>query len=667
MSNVLQSLGAPTTNLGRKLGLVVGLPVLLAALLGIGLTWRAALRAAQEDALGEARALSELVASSFSAIDPQRPVAEAPHREVAAALKTDWKLLSSVKNVRVVDQAGRIRWSRHVEEQGQAAVNFDRRLMDEPAGTLQGDTFTLPIGGASCAACHQGDSLHLGAVQLVLAPPQRLGEVDDIYRLAMGGTGLLALLFLAALILGLRVYVTRPVARLAKAMERAKSGDFLVRVPVERDDEVGRLAQGFNSMLARMTELKVAEIETQQDLEMMQRELALKAELQQANSKLEVTVKELSLLFELTRSLNSTLELEPLFNLVCDLVGQGLGYAEFSVMLLSPVDDELVYQAGYGLPPHFKGEVRFKVGEGAAGACAQLGERVYVEDVTTDPRFVRRANEVGALVCVPMTFKEERVGVLNFRKREPASFAEAEMRLLESVANQAAMAIVNARLHEETVELSITDALTGVFNRRHLFKQLDMEVLRAQRFGNPLSVVMIDIDHFKHFNDTAGHPAGDQVLKGTAELLKGVLRKLDTLARYGGEEFMVLLPQIAKSEAMEVAEKLRRAVERTAFPEGDKQPGGKVTISVGVGSFPEDGGDLERLVDATDSALYASKRGGRNKVSAYSRGMEDHPGRERGPKAKARPETDAPPEPAAAPPAPTAELSPAPTAPRPPS
>jgi predicted signal transduction protein with EAL and GGDEF domain len=126
------------------------------------------------------------------------------------------------------------------------------------------------------------------------------------------------------------------------------------------------------------------------------------------------------------------------------------------------------------------------------------------------------------------------------------------------------------------------------------------------------------------------------VLVQMAHLLRENTRGSDVLARYGGEEFVVLLPQVARDEALEVAEKLRRAVEEHPFEVGRVQPGGKVTISVGVATLPLDGSEQARLVDAADSALYASKRGGRNKVTGYQPGMEHHPGRERGPYAQRR-------------------------------
>jgi len=632
-SGVRHTLGAPRTTIGRKVALTVALPVAVASILGVGLLWHNALASAKADVTLESAALADLVATSFSLAtraDPQ------PHAAVVAALHTNWKVLRAVRNVQVVDRTGRVRWSRQVEQQGQPLSGFSAALLDDPRGTHQGNRFVLPLGGASCAACHPGDTVHLGAVVMDLPPPRQISEVDDAYRFAMGGAVCFCIMFLGLMSFSLRRLVTRPVKRLIAAMERAKSGDFLVRVPVESNDEVGALAADFNATLARITELKVAEIETGRDLERMQRELSLKAELEVANERLEGRVRELQVLFEVTRSVNTTLELQPLLNLISEQVAMALGYAEFSVMLLDPQSQELVHQAGFGAVEFLPGEVRFAVGEGAAGESAQRRGEVYVANVADDPRFVRRAGETGSLLCVPMIVKDEVVGVLNFRKAEVSAFGPDEMRLLRSVANQAAMAIVNARLYQATVELSITDALTGAFNRRHLFNRLEMELLRAQRFGNPLSVVMIDIDHFKLFNDTSGHPAGDEVLRRASALFKTQLRKLDVMARYGGEEFFVVLPQTPKSEAVEVAEKLRRAVAGTAFPDGEKQPGGKVTISVGVASFPDDGDALEALVDSVDAALYASKRGGRNKVSGFSPGMEEHPGRERGPKAKAR-------------------------------
>jgi diguanylate cyclase (GGDEF)-like protein len=185
--------------------------------------------------------------------------------------------------------------------------------------------------------------------------------------------------------------------------------------------------------------------------------------------------------------------------------------------------------------------------------------------------------------------------------------------------------VKNARLHEETVALAITDSLTGFPNRRHLFARLEMEIARANRFGNQVSILMVDIDHFKNFNDAAGHRAGDSVLRQAADLMKGMIRKVDTVARYGGEEFVLILSQVTKLEAIEVAQKLRCALELTAFEVGNIAGPGRITVSVGVANLPVDAMTQEKLLDCADAALYASKRAGRNQVTAYAPGMETAP------------------------------------------
>ncbi len=233
-----------------------------------------------------------------------------------------------------------------------------------------------------------------------------------------------------------------------------------------------------------------------------------------------------------------------------------------------------------------------------------------------------------------MVHKGTLLGVLNFERPEMSSFAPEEIEFLTAVADQVSIAVANAGLHEKTVELSITDPLTGVANRRHLFSRLDMEIARANRFGTQVSILMIDIDHFKKLNDSAGHRAGDQTLRQVCDLLKSTIRRVDTLARYGGEEFVLVLPQVTKTEAVEVADKLRRAIEEAPMEHRHVQPGGRITISVGVANLPVDATTMDRLVDCADSALYASKRGGRNLVTGYAPGMELHPGRERGPHSK---------------------------------
>lgn len=182
------------------------------------------------------------------------------------------------------------------------------------------------------------------------------------------------------------------------------------------------------------------------------------------------------------------------------------------------------------------------------------------------------------------------------------------------LASFAALSIANARLHEKTLLLACTDGLTGLFNHRQFKQILAREVSRAQRFASELSLVMIDIDNFKSFNDRYGHPCGDKILIGVAELLQEVFRQADIVFRYGGEEFVVILPLSGPAEALSAAERAREAVAamRIACHEV-AQPLG-VTISVGLASLPQDAQNGEALLGVADQLMYQAKNRGKNRV-----------------------------------------------------
>ena len=177
------------------------------------------------------------------------------------------------------------------------------------------------------------------------------------------------------------------------------------------------------------------------------------------------------------------------------------------------------------------------------------------------------------------------------------------------------------RARRKLEQQASTDALTGLWNRHYFQQFADRESARAKRYQVPLSAIMIDVDHFKHYNDTNGHQQGDEVLRRVALLLKNNLREVDAVARYGGEEFVVILPDTGLIGAMKAAGKLRRAIEQHAFPYGDQQPLGRVTASFGVSSLalkePEEG--VDQAVGRADASLYASKEFGRNRVSVSIR------------------------------------------------
>jgi diguanylate cyclase (GGDEF)-like protein/PAS domain S-box-containing protein len=173
-------------------------------------------------------------------------------------------------------------------------------------------------------------------------------------------------------------------------------------------------------------------------------------------------------------------------------------------------------------------------------------------------------------------------------------------------------------LNKKLEELSITDEMTKLSNFRHFKYLLSQEHLRSSRYGTPYSIIFCDVDHFKHYNDRNGHPAGDEVLRGVANLLKQGCRAVDSPARYGGEEFVLLCPQTPLESALTLANRLRELIASYSFSHGSFQPLGKVSISIGVATFPFDGQLPEEILKAADQALYASKKNGRNKVTSFA-------------------------------------------------
>jgi diguanylate cyclase (GGDEF)-like protein len=189
-------------------------------------------------------------------------------------------------------------------------------------------------------------------------------------------------------------------------------------------------------------------------------------------------------------------------------------------------------------------------------------------------------------------------------------FDPGDLQSLESVADICAGAIQNARYFDQVRQLAYRDGLTGVFNRRYFETRILEEIARANRYESEVSVLMIDIDHFKELNDEFGHLLGDEVLRRVSALFTHHLRKSDIVCRYGGDEFAVLLPELNKDMAVSVADKLRRLAQISEFA-GVPRP---VTLSIGVAAVPANGLTRDQVIRAADSALYAAKQAGRNRV-----------------------------------------------------
>jgi diguanylate cyclase (GGDEF)-like protein len=220
-----------------------------------------------------------------------------------------------------------------------------------------------------------------------------------------------------------------------------------------------------------------------------------------------------------------------------------------------------------------------------------------------------------AEVCLPMISFGDNVGLLVCVSERHQSFSENDVTALESVADILATAVQNSRYVDRVKKAAWRDGLTGLSNRRFFEERVVEEIKRAQRYGQPLSMLMIDLDHFKNVNDEFGHLLGDEVLRQISVIFLRQLRKVDHVCRYGGEEFAVILPATTLAAAIAVAEKLRRTVEMHHFP-GVPRP---VTVSIGVAIFPSYGSSRDDLVRPADQSLYEAKQLGRNRVQpAYA-------------------------------------------------
>lgn len=242
-------------------------------------------------------------------------------------------------------------------------------------------------------------------------------------------------------------------------------------------------------------------------------------------------------------------------------------------------------------------------------------ERLVVRPIRTLQQAVRRIAEGHLTTRVPPLSSRE-LGELSETVNRMAAALQAERDNLERAVAERTRELseANARLER----LAVTDGLTGLFNHRRFHEVLQAELLRAVRHKRPMGVLMVDVDFFKKVNDSLGHPAGDELLRRLAEVLARDLRQTDLIARYGGEEFAVVLPETTKAEAMQVAERMRSAVE--AKLNGTDQWKQKITVSIGIATFPEDGTSGEGLLEAADQAMYLAKRSGRNRVMSTKGG-----------------------------------------------
>lgn len=349
-------------------------------------------------------------------------------------------------------------------------------------------------------------------------------------------------------------------------------------------------------------------------------------ELVKSHKKLDERIIDLYMLYNISRTLNSTLDMDKLFEIIISLFRESFKIDQYAIVLLDEEFDRLDLKLSFGISE--KGKERFSMSshQEIAADVIKGGKQIYVRDISEEKKykfFLGEKKTTGAFLSVPLVIEEEQViGAINFHKPTPDSFTLKEQEQLKYVADEIAVAVQKADVFQKTVEISIKDELTKIYNRRYFNSRFDKEIVRSRRYKRPISVIMVDVDHFKTFNDTNGHQGGDEVLKKVASTLKQQTRSCDILARYGGEEFVILLTETEKTSAVEAAEKFRKAIHDKKFKGEETQPNGRVSISLGVANYPADADDPFALIEYADKCLYMAKFSGRDRVCSSFEGKE---------------------------------------------
>ncbi len=253
----------------------------------------------------------------------------------------------------------------------------------------------------------------------------------------------------------------------------------------------------------------------------------------------------------------------------------------------------------------------------------EKGKSRLINNLQSTPEYAHLAgNNFHSLLVAPL-FRwsrqgaKETMGLVAAVSEEQHDFTAHDQYLMTAFAKQAGMIIENAQLYQKTEALAIRDGLTNLYNYRRFKERLDEELNKCRAEGRSLALLMGDIDHFKHYNDRHGHQGGDAVLRGVADILLRSTRGADLVARYGGEEFVVILPRTDLEGARAVGENIRRRIADEKFPGEETQPGGDLTITLGLAVFPNDGQAADEIIESADQALYEGKRSGRNRLVVY--------------------------------------------------
>jgi diguanylate cyclase (GGDEF)-like protein len=418
-------------------------------------------------------------------------------------------------------------------------------------------------------------------------------EVQGLERRILGGLlGLLLLAVIATAVLAFALarLIARPLEELTEGARAIAGGRFDHRIPVRSKDEVGQLALSFNEMSDHLGKT-ITDLESSRD------------QLQRTVDRVGATLRSTHDMGQILDSILSTASDAVLADAGC-------------LWLFTGTRDELYPALSRGVDADALD--RLRVGEGIAGLAAERGITVKLPAEGGGPKHSRNEPRFPVTLAVPLYSAQRVTGVIALYREGAVPFDRKDLDTVVFLAEQGGVAIENVLLHEDAQRLSLTDGLTGVWNRRYLQMQFRQTLASANRFDRPFSVLMLDLDNFKDVNDTFGHQRGDAILIEFAQRAGAALREIDTFVRYGGEEFVCLLSETDISGARTTAEKIRQTIASDPFTAVGEEPV-SVTVSIGVACYPLHGNGYQSLIEAADQALYRAKEDGRDRVRVAKR------------------------------------------------
>ena len=320
---------------------------------------------------------------------------------------------------------------------------------------------------------------------------------------------------------------------------------------------------------------------------------------------MEQTKKKISALYKITTSAQNLSSQSEIINDILQGINREFGFSDASIWLYDEKSEHLHLKSS----TDNENPEKNKLPPLAISQAVLKRELIYI-DALNKTYFSE--------VAIPLMLGEALHGALHVRTNAERIIQQYDLDLLRSLASQIALTLAHASYVKTVEHLAITDGLTNLYNKRFFMQRLDEEVKRSLRYNRSLSLLIMDIDFFKHYNDTNGHPRGDVVLAEVARIIKACCRDVDFVARYGGEEFVALLPETTANDAYCLAERIRKRIESTAFFNADLQPNGHLTVSIGISCSPDSACSADKLIEHADIALYKVKKSSRNSVSIYS-------------------------------------------------